>query len=78
MDFAKEILSNILAKEEISISFPNLKFSVSEAIEVESLKSLQKIKSIIEDDGLSDFECKERIICVLEDIGSSGGNRHDF
>ncbi len=33
------------------------------------------------DDSLSDAECFEQIemvICVLEEIGSNGGVRHDF
>ena len=45
---------------------------------MESFEALQKIKALIEDDGLSDFECVEEIICVLEEIGSLGGGRHDF
>ena len=40
-------------------------------LEIESFKALQKIKTIIEDESLSDFEC-------IEAIGSDGDNRHDF
>ena len=45
------------------------------------LPSAEKIKNIIENDDLTDKECFERIeeiVCVLEDIGSDGGGRHDF
>ena len=78
MDFLKEILINILAKEKISISFSNSNSDLAEIIETKSFKALQKIKSIIEDNGLSDFECIERIVCVFEEIGSNGGDRHDY
>ena len=78
MELFKEILATILSKEEINISFPNLKLSVTESVEMESFKALQKIKAVIENDSLSDFECIEKIVCIFEEIGSNGGNRHDF
>lgn len=43
--------------------------------------TLKKIKEIIEDDSLEDEECFmkiEEIVCVFEELGSNGGNRHDF
>lgn len=43
--------------------------------------ALKEIKSIIEDDTLEDEECFmriEKIVCLLEKLGSNGGNRHDF
>ena len=78
MELFKEILINILMKEDINIFFPNLKFSAAEIVEFESFSALQKIKAVIEDDSLSDFDCIEKIICVFEENGSGGGNRHDF
>lgn len=78
VELFKEILVRVLTKEEINIVFPNLKFSAVEMVELESFKALQKIKTIIENDSLSDFECIEKIVCVFEAIGSDGGNRHDF
>ena len=45
------------------------------------LQGAGKIKAIIQDDSLEDKECVnkiEKIVCTLEEIGSSGGNRHDF
>lgn len=56
-----------------------MKLNAAEIIEVES-KALQRIKAIIDDDSLSDTDCFMRIediVCVLEDIGSGGGHRHD-
>jgi len=78
LDLFKEILTSILLKEEIHITFPNMKFSATESVEMESLKALQKIKAVIENDSLSDFECVEEIVRVFEKIGSNGGGRHDF
>ena len=42
---------------------------------------LERIKSILEDDGLDDKECFEKIekiVCLFEEIGSDCGTRHDF
>jgi len=78
MELLKEILAKIIESEEIQIVFPNLIFNPAEIIESESYKALQKIKAIIKNDSLSDFDCIEAILCVLESIGSNGGNRHDF
>ncbi|MCL2702582.1 MAG: hypothetical protein FWE91_03120 [Defluviitaleaceae bacterium] len=78
MDLFKEILVEILMKENINIIFPNLKYNMTDIVEMKAYKTLQKIKNIIENDGFSDFECIEEIVCVFERIGSGGGNRHDF
>ncbi len=81
MELYKEILANIISKEEVQVTFSNLNISAKEIIELECYKALNNIKAIIEDDSLEDVECFmkiEKIICLLEDIGSSGGNRHDF
>lgn len=46
-----------------------------------SYKALEKIRAILADDALSDAECFrkiEAIVCVLEELGSDGGGRHDF
>ena len=81
MELYKEILANIISKEEVQVTFSNLNISAKEIIELEYYKALNNIKAIIEDDSLEDVDCFmkiEKIICLLEDIGSGGGNRHDF
>jgi hypothetical protein len=81
MDLYKEILIELLSKEQINITFPDLKQDLSKIVEMKCFKALQKIKTIIEDDSLEDSECFmkiEQVICVLEEIGSDGGSRHDF
>lgn len=44
-------------------------------------KSLEEIRDIIKNNTLEYEECFikiEKIVCLLEDIGSSGNERHDF
>jgi len=78
MELYEEILAKIFEKEKITILSPKSKINMTEIVEMECCKALQKIKTIIENDSLSDFECVEEIVCVFEEFGSSGGNRHDF
>jgi len=78
MKLYKEILAKALEKEEMIILFPNLQLNANELVQTKCYQALQTIKSIIEDEGLSDFECVEQIVCVFEQLGSSGGSRHDF
>ena len=81
MNLYQEILADILSREEICIEFPNLTNHASELVEMKSYQTLKQIKEIIEDDELKDPDCSqkiEEIVCALEQIGSGGGNRHDF
>ena len=81
MDLYKEILVNILEQENVEITFTNLTINTEKIIENQCYKALNEIKSIIEDDSLDDKECFmkiEKIVTTLENIGSNGGNRHDF
>ena len=82
MELYQEILRHILADEKIQASFPELTNSDStKIVELECYRALRKIKAILEDDSLEDSECFyriEEIVCVLEELGSGGGSRHDF
>ena len=78
MELLKEILAKALQNEEINIIFPNLHINPDTIVEIACYRALQKIKTVIENDSLSDFECIEEIVRILETIGSNGGNRHDF
>ena len=79
MELYKEILAYALTSGQITITFPDM--DPAQIVEGTCYQALQKIKAIIEDDSLEDHECFmkiEEIVCVLEEIGSSGGSRHDF
>lgn len=39
---------------------------------------IEKIKAVLENDNLSDFECVEEIVCLFEDAGLNVDYRHDF
>ena len=79
MELYKELLLQILSEENMQISFNNL--NANELLESVCYRTLCRIKEIIEDDTLDDPECFmkiEEIVCVLEEVGSCGGIRHDF
>ena len=81
MELYREILVHALTRQDTSDSSSDLLCMLSQIVETTCYNALQKIKAIIHDDSLEDRECflkMEEIICVLEEIGSNGGNRHDF
>jgi len=74
-----ELVNDMLYKELINILpaiYKNIDFV--KIINLKSLHVLERIKTVIENDSLSDFECIERIVRIFEEIGSNAGNRHDF
>lgn len=78
MEFFRDVLINALAKEEMRVTFPNVEIKMADIVEMKCFETVKKIKAVIENDSLSDFECIEAIVCILEELGSGGGNRHDF
>ena len=76
-----DIFIRAIATGEIQASFSGIDRTVAEVIEGICFQALSRIKTIIEDDTLDDPDCFykiEEIVCVLEEIGSGGGTRHDF
>ena len=76
MELGIEILARFLAEQNVQITFPNLKLSTSEILELQCYQTLRKIQEIVRDDTLEDKECFERIeriVCTFEEIGSDGG-----
>lgn len=54
---------------------------ITQIIEMECYKTLQKIKTVLEDDSLEDSACFmkiEEIVCAFEEMGVNCGDRHDF
>ena len=81
MKLYKDILTEILSREEVQISFPNLNIDAGKIVEMECYKALHRIREILDDHTLEDSECFnkiEEIVNVFEEMGSSGGCRHDF
>lgn len=81
MELYIELLAKVLKNQQMNIVFPNLDINSNQIIEMECYNALKKIKAIIEDESLEDSECFmkiEEIVCLFEQLGSGGGNRHDF
>ena len=79
MELYKQLLTDIIRKnpELININKEELK----DIFDSTCYMALEKIKTILEDDTLSDSECFlkiEEIISVYEGMGSGCGTRHDF
>ena len=73
-------LINDMLYEELKVIIPAVikNIDYDKIINLKSMQALQKIKAIIENDSLNDFECIESIIRIFEEMGSTCGNRHDF
>lgn len=81
LDLYKEILINILAQQEIHISFPSLQDDLNALVEMRCLTALREIRSVLDDPALDDETCFQRIekiVAIFEKLGSDGGMRHDF
>ena len=81
MELYKEILALALSRGDIRITFSGEEPDLTKLVEGVCYQALQKINTIIEDDSLEDKACFmqiEQIISVFEELGSSGGDRHDF
>lgn len=81
MELWKEILAEVLSEEQAQVTFPNLTISAAEIVEGACYRALNNIKTILENEELSDPECFlkiEQIIRTLESLGSNCGSRHDF
>lgn len=55
--------------------------SDAELLELKCYQAIEHIKKVIEDEKLSDRDCFariEEIVCILEELGTDGGTRHDF
>ena len=81
MELYQEILSNMIRNHKEESFFPAMAAHAAWNVGSESYRALQKIKAVLDDDGLDDETCFrkiEEIICIFEELGSDGGSRHDF
>ena len=81
MELYKEILIEVLSRQEVEVRFPHLAVNPAEIAEGVCYRALERIRDILRDDTRSDEACFlkiEEIVRVLEELGSHGGTRHDF
>ncbi|MGN0450440.1 MAG: hypothetical protein ACI4G0_08825 [Ruminococcus sp.] len=81
MDLLKDIIYNKIEEDKITVTVSGKNTDIDKLVESTCYKALNEIKSIIENDSLSDEECFlkiEEIIRVFERLGSNCGYRHDF
>lgn len=81
MELYEEIVLHALSSDSCTITFEGKVCTIPEIIEGQCYQALKKIQAILCDDTLNDSECFlkiEEIICVLENLGSGAGVRHDF
>lgn len=78
MDIAKEAWATALGRMILLILEDQEKMhEITELAESSSIRVLQKIQEILNDDELDDFACVEEIVTVFECVGYST-TRHDF
>ena len=80
MELWQEILCSLLKNSLVEVRFPQID-NIERFLENVYYQALRTIKSILEDETLDDKDCFakiEEIVCVMEDIGSGAGGRHDF
>lgn len=80
-EFCQELLLKLLSQYPLQISFSNLNIDLAQIMEQRCFQALKEIKMVLNDFTLSDAECFmkiEAIIGILEENGSSAGERHDF
>lgn len=81
MDLLKDIIYDKIEKNEITVTIVGKNTDIDKIVESTCYKALNEIKSIIENDSLSDEECFlkiEEIIRVFERLECNCGYRHDF
>ena len=61
MEFAVELLSKLLERRKIAVSFPDLALTAQDLLESASYQALCQIRGILQDDTLSDPECFQKL-----------------
>jgi len=81
MDVYKDILVEMLSRSKckVKVEFGNLKLTSADVmVEMTCYHAIKRIREILNDNSLDDFQCIEEIVLMLENIGTDGGSRHDF
>lgn len=78
MELCQQIIIDGLQRGELTLT---LSADACQWVEGRCLRTLMKIKQILEDEDLEDEECFlkiEGILDAFEEMGCTIGNRHDF
>ena len=79
MELYKEILAKVLQEKEICVAFAGLQQAdPNELVKAQCYQALERIRAPLGKSELSDFDCIEEIVHILESIGIDGNGRHDF
>lgn len=77
MQIKSELLKRYVM-DMIDRQFENFEIDVNEIADTTAIKLVEKIRDIIRNEGLSDFDVVEEIVCLFEKYKIDTGNRHDF
>lgn len=81
MELYEEVLIKALSQQRMEVTFPDLRLDAQALVGEKCYRALEEIRDIIRDRSLTDPECYQKIeaiIRALEEVGSSGGVRHDW
>lgn len=81
MELFMDILCKAMGRKGTDLAWPYFQVDASQLVELVCYQALREIKAILEDEDLEDCECFmkiEKIVRILEQMGSNGGFRHDF
>ena len=70
MDFLTQRLAQLLLRTDATPS--------PQTLMDENMRALERIRDILAESALDDFECVEQIVQVMETLGIACGDRHDF
>ncbi len=76
MNIKIELIQNHICDMIKNIFESNLE--TNQIADTNAILILNKIKKVIADDSLSDFDAIEEIVCILEENNIDCGGRHDF
>ncbi len=76
MNIKLELIQNHICDMIKNIFESNLE--INQIADTNAISVLNKIKKVIADDSLSDFDAIEEIVCILEENNIDCGGRHDF
>lgn len=77
MNIKLELIQSHITEMVVKLLADNI-IDYSTVADTNAIIILEKIKKIISDDSLSDFDAIEEIVCVLEENNIDCGTRHDF